>query len=66
MQANWDEKYLTQLRHLTEVRCLTSYKQPLNKVFVTLLLMFSPFIVVFPSSRVCLPSIFKLHLVSKS
>ena len=66
MQANWDEKYLTQLRPLTEVRCLTSYKQPLNKVFVTLLLMFSPFIVVFPSSRVCLASIFKLHLVSKS
>ena len=44
MQTKWDETYLTQMqnekdltqmRRLTQVRCLTSYKEPLTQYFVS-------------------------------
>ena len=38
----------------------------LDKVFATVLLIFSLFIIVVASSRVCLASILKLYCVSKS
>ena len=30
LMKTWDEKYLTEVRRPTKVRCLTSYRQPLD------------------------------------